>query len=179
MDITKIVENFPNNLISFIISPPFSVWLLGIKIFFIFISLFLLGMIIFGFLKSAWFNLRFKDNINEILSYKPAGTKKTEKNWKKIMMKLNSGLESEYKLAVIEANNMLEDVLKRMGYSGETITEKLKKVSSDVIPDIEEVKEANAVRNNIVYDPNYSLSLDRAKKIMEVYEKAFKDINLF
>jgi hypothetical protein len=175
----EIIENFPQNLISFFVSPPSSEWLLVLEIFFIVLSLLLLGIIIFGFSKSLWFKFRFMDDFIEILTYKPIGTKKIEKDWRKILAKLDSGLESEYKLAIIEANNVADEALKKMGYSGETLTEKLEKVAPTILSDVQEYKDACQVRNNIVYDPNYNLSLEKAKKTLEIYENLFKELNLF
>ncbi len=175
----KIIENFPEILISFLLSPPPSEWLLIAKIVFIAVSLFLAGVIVFGLLKSSWPKLYFLDNAIEFLNYKPVGVKKIEKDWRKIMAKLNTGLESEYKLAIIETDNMANEILKRMEFEGETLGEKLDKLNPVVISNIEELREAHKIRNNIIHDPNYKLSLDETKKMLEIYERAFRDLNIF
>jgi len=88
-------------------------------------------------------------------------------------------LESEYKLAVIEADNMVNETLKRMGYGGESLGERLEKLTAATLSNIEEIKEAHQVRNNIIHDPNYRLSLDDARKVLSIFEKAFKDLEAF
>jgi hypothetical protein len=85
-------------------------------------------------------------------------------------------LESEYKLAVIEADSVLDDILKRMGFAGQTLGERLEKLTSASLTNIEEVREAHKTRNNIVHDPNYRLSLDEARKLISIYEKALVDL---
>ena len=78
------------------------------------------------------------------------------------------------KLAIIEADALLNEVLERMAYTGESLGERLKQVESSVLPNIEQVWQAHRVRNDIVHDPDYRLPVDRAKAILEVYEQAFK-----
>ncbi|MDP1538726.1 MAG: hypothetical protein Q8M00_01715, partial [bacterium] len=126
----KIIENFPENLIAFLISPPLNEWLLMIRIIFIALSLFLIGSIIFALFKCSWLKFIFLYDAAEILTYRPFGVKRIEKDWRKIIARLDTGLESEYKLAVIEADNMVNETLKRMGYGGESLGERLEKLTA-------------------------------------------------
>ncbi len=175
----KIIENFPENLISFLISPPSNEWLITIRIIFIIVSLFLFGFIVFALLKTFWLKFIFLQDAVEILTYRPFGVRKIEKNWRKVAARLDTGSEPEYKLAVIESDNIMNETLKRMGYSGESLGERLEKLTAAILPNIEEIKEAHRVRNNIIHDPNYRLSLDEARKLLNVFEKAFEDLEAF
>jgi len=91
---------------------------------------------------------------------------------------LKKGDESEYKLAIIEADTVLDDVLEKVGYSGETLEDKIDKVSLVVISNKEEILEAHKVRNTIVYNPNYKVELEEAKKLLEIYKKALIDLGM-
>ena len=175
----EIIENMPQNLISFILSPPSSEWLTIIKIVFIAVSLFLIGLIIFTLLKTSWLKYIFLQDTTEILTYRPFGVKRIEKDWRKIVSRLNAGSEPEHKLAVIEADNMINEILKRMGYEGTSLGERLEKLTVATLPNIEEIKEAHEVRDNIVHDPNYKLSLEETKKVLVVFEKALRDLEAF
>jgi hypothetical protein len=172
-----IIENFPQNLMSFFIYPPESEWLLIVKIVFIVSFLFIIGFIIFALVKSSWLKFLILYDASEFLSFRPFGARKIEKDWRKIIIRLNTGLESEYKLAVIEADNMLNDTLKKMGYKGESPGERLEKLTSATLSNIEEVSAAHKVRNNIIHDPNFKLSLDEARKKLDIFEKAFRDLD--
>ena len=92
---------------------------------------------------------------------------------------MDTGLESEYKLAVIETDSMLDDILRRMGYAGETLGERLEKLTSATLPNIEEIKEVHRIRTNIIHDPDYRISLDETRRVMGIYEQAFKDLQAF
>ncbi len=171
-------------IISFLTSPelipsPFGEILGALKIIFLAVSLALIVFIVFILLKSSYLKSFFFEDTKEFLQFKTHGASKLVKEWKKINKKLESELESEYKLAVIEADVLLDEVLSRMGHTEETIEEKLKATTSAELYNIEEVKKARKTRNGIVYDPDYSLTLDKAKETLKVYEEAFKNLNVF
>jgi len=149
------------------------------RLSFIAIFIFFLLGIFMLLLKASWLKRRFLEDISEFSTNKPFGAKKPLKGWIKITKKLESGKESEYKLAIIEADNLLNNIFEKMGYKGETIEVKLKKLGPTILPDIDKIYQAHKVRNNIVYDPDYQLTLDQAKKAIDIYEKAFRDLELF
>ena len=104
------------------------------------------------------------------------GYRKITKKWAKIIRRLETGSESEFKLAVIEANDMLDTKLKTLGYEGKNLEERLKKISPVVLPNFEAIKETIEIRNNIVRNPDYILSLDEARKTLAIYEQALRDL---
>jgi len=175
----NIFENFPQTIMSFVMSPQFEGWLFIARIAFIAFSIFLMGFIIFALINSSWLKRLILDDASEFLTYRPAGIRKLERDWRKITSRLDTGLESEYKLALIEADNIMDETLKRMGYGGETLGERLEKLTTATLPNIEAVKEAHKIRGNVIHDPDYRLSLDAAKKVLTTYEKAFRDIDAF
>ena len=174
-----LIENLPENLMTFLISPSQGEWLMTVKVIFIIFSFFLISFIIFGLVKTSWLKLISLNDATEILTHKPLGAKRMEKEWRKIMAKLDSGLESEYKLAVIETDNMMDESLKRMGYGGESLGERLEKVTAVTLPNIEDIKKVHQLRNNIIHDPNYRLTQEEAKKTLDVFEKAFSSLEAF
>jgi hypothetical protein len=173
------IANFPESLISFFISPSFTEWLLIIKIIFIVLSLLFICFIIFALMRTSWLKFRFLYDVVELLTYRPFGVRIMEKSWKKIAARIDTGLESEYKLAVIEADNMMNDTLKRMGYGGDSLGERLEKLTAATLPDIEGIREVHQTRNNIIHDPNYKLSLNETRRLLDIFEKAFKDLEAF
>lgn len=165
-------------IISLLISPKFTGWLLILKIIFIILGFVILVFIIFALLRTTWFRWFIWSDLVEFLTYRPFGVKKFAKQWTKIIGRLETGLEAEYKLSVIEADSLLDEILERTGYKGETLEEKLKPITQMIISNLEEVKEVHKIRNNIVHDPDYKLSLDEAKKNLSIYEKALRDLEM-
>ena len=165
-----------NNILSFIISPTFIFYL---KIAFIVIGALFLLSIIFLLLKNSWLKRRFLEDWTEFFIYRPFGVKKTFKQWAKVLKRLETGKEADYKLAVIEADGLLNDILKKMGYKGETMAKILEQLDSTVLPDIEQIWEVHKIRNKVVHDPDYELSLEQARKVLGIYEKSFRTLEMF
>lgn len=104
--------------------------------------------------------------------------KKTIKRWAKIEQRLKSGQEAEMKLAVIEADKFFDDVLKRIGFFGKDMGERLKKINSSQIANIDGIWQAHKVRNNIVHDVDYKLTISDAEKVIGAYERALKELEV-
>lgn len=168
-----------NDIISFIFNPAFTDWLLFLKILLIILSLILSGFIIFAFIKTSWLKRMLIWDIVEFFSFRPYGIRKVEKDWAKITVRLETDLESEWKLATIEADSILNDILMKMGFAGETLGERLDRLTIATLPNLQQIREAHKIRNNIVHDPDYRVSLDEAKMAVGIYEQALRDLQAF
>jgi len=172
------IVSFSNKIFYFIFHPESVSYIIYLKIiFFVFIVGFSIFIIVF-LLKTSWLRALFLENLVEFLTYKPFGSKSALKKWGKIIKKLESGEESEYKLAIIEADDFFQEALDKEDYKGETIEEKVKQIGQIVLSNIDEIIQAHQTRNKIVYDPNYQLTLEEAKKVIGYYETALRDLDL-
>ena len=160
----------------FFLNPTFPGWLQILKIILMSVGLFFAGFIIFALVRTSWLKRLIIWDWKEFLTYRPHGLRKVEKDWQKIRIRLETEIDSEYKLAVIEADSMLNEILKGLGFGGETLGERLEKVTTASLPNLEEVRGAHKIRNNIIHDPDYRLSLDEAKRVITIYEKALTDL---
>jgi hypothetical protein len=150
-----------------------------IKAIFIGVSAFLLGMIFFLLIKSKWINFLFWEDLVGFLTFKPTGVGKFTKRWRKVTGKLKDGSEESCKTAVLEAEEMLMGVLEKLGYKGETFQEKMKNLPETAVSNKAEMERALATRNEIVYNPDYNLSLQEAEKVLAIFEQAMKDLQVF
>jgi hypothetical protein len=165
-----------NEIVSFLLYPEFSGWLLVLKYLFLFFGFFFFGYTIWALLKTSWLKRAILIDLKEFLTYKPFYTKKFLPKWKKIEKRLESKIEADLKLAVLEADDLLEKVMEEIGYQGKNLTEKLERITEDVISNLKELKEARKIKDDIVEDPTFRLSEEEAKRILKVYEKALKDL---
>lgn len=168
-----------SQVMPYLVAPPpypFYEWFVLARTIFIAVFLFFLFCIISLLFRTSWLRIRFLESAFELVAYKPFGVRKFVKQWTQIKRRLEVGQDSENKLAIIEADSTFNDVLEKMGFVEETFEGRIKHLTSDLLPNIEQVLEAHKVRNNIVYDPNYQLTLDEAKKIISIYEKALIDL---
>lgn len=167
------------NIISFFTNPPFSGTLLAIKALFVIFTVYFLAGIIYFASKTHYLQWLYGEPIVSVITKKPYGIEKVDERWKKIVEMFQSGLESNYKLAIVEADAMLDRVLKKIGYKGDTLEEKLQKVGEDVLSNPNEILTAHRICSDIIRDPSYSLNREEAKKVLLVYKRAFKELDLF
>ena len=164
-----------NNIIDFIIHPQFKGFLLYVKVIFIAVSLILFVAIIILLKKSSWLRDRYLEEITEFTAYRPFGLKESFKQWNRIAERLRTDKESEYRLAVIEAEGLLDNILSKAGYTGDNFLQKLEQLDKSNLPNIKDVYKAHEIRNDIVHNPDQKLTLDQAKEVLAIYEKAAKD----
>jgi len=170
-----------NDLISLIASPEMQQRLLFLKIVFLAISSVLIACIIYFIRHSRWWEFFFPKRHLEAFGskdFKDFEKRKTVKTWEKSKKRLETKIPSEYKLAVIEADSFFNRILEKMGYAGESLGERLKKVPDGVLLNIDDIWEAHKIRNNIVHDLNYRLTQRTAEEVLRIYEEALKNLEI-
>jgi len=97
------------------------------------------------------------------------------KKWDKITANITSDNESLWKVAIIEADNIIDDLIRRMGYKqGENMSERLAAINPGQIDNIEELRRAHDVRNRIIHEENFKLDKKQATEIIGYYENFLK-----
>lgn len=168
-----------SNIVNFIIHPEFKGFLLYIKVIFIAVSLILFVATIILLKKASWLKYRYLEEVTEFTAYRPFGVKESFKQWNKIAKRLEADKESEYRLAIIEAEALFEKALDKLGYKGDSFLEKLEQLDKSTLPNVKDVHKAHKMRNDIVHNPDYKLTLDQAKEVLAIYEKAARDSEMF
>lgn len=103
------------------------------------------------------------------------GTFKNER-WKKVLDYLFSDNENDWKLAIIEADLMLFDMLTQSGFKGDTLGDKLKDANTDSFPSLSSAWEVHNIRNKIAHEgSSFEVSLHEAKRVISLYEQIFKE----
>lgn len=164
--------------LSVVNSPSLQAFLDVPKFIFGTLGLFFLFFVIFSIYKSSWIRYYILTDAKEFFTFRAFGVRKMTQRWQQDVARLQTANEAEYKLAIIDADAMLDESLKRLGFGGATLEDRFNVLSPILLPNLEDAKRAHMVRNNIVHDPNFILSLDQARDVMAVYEKAFLDLDL-
>lgn len=168
------MPQFLKEIIDFILYPKFEGALKAIRSTFLFFSGIFIAFIIWFLFNTSWFKRIFWIDFKEFIRYKPAEKGIFQRRWRRVKERISSGIEAELKLAIIEADEILDEALKNLGYREGTLTERLVELSDDIIPNIKDLQLAHQKRNAIVEDPSFRLSAQDAKKIMEIYEKSLE-----
>lgn len=104
--------------------------------------------------------------------------KKLVKKWNKIEERLKSDQDAELKLAIIEADKFFDDILKSCGYLGKDMGERLRKITSNQIANIDDIWQAHKVRNNIVHDVDFRITEFEAERAVKAYKKALEELEV-
>jgi hypothetical protein len=126
----------------------------------------------------TWKSINVLAETAEFISSRPPGLRLVGKKMRKIRKRLESNNEAEYKLAIIEVDTILGETLQHMNLQGETTEQRLAQVTKIMVPTIDDVLVAHQARNSIVYDPDFRMSLADARRILDIYEEAFKGLDL-
>lgn len=99
--------------------------------------------------------------------------------WEKAMSHLNSTNASEWRLAIIEADIMLDDMLRAQGHHGDSIGEMLKGIEKSDMLTLDYAWEAHKIRNEVVHSGStYELNEREAKRVMSLFEAVFREFKM-
>lgn len=164
--------------IYFISSSQIQDYLFPVKLVFVTFAMFFLALVIYFMINSSWLQYKFLEDVTEFFAWQAYGAKQMSKQWSKIRKRTGSGTEADYKLAIIDADDFLVEVLDSRGYEGRDFEETIKKAGKLITPIYDDVLAAHKVRNSIVYDQNFSISAEQAKKILSTFEAAINSVGM-
>ena len=98
--------------------------------------------------------------------------------WKEINRKVNSSLESDYRAAVVEADEFLDEVLKTAKFSGEELSDRLKTVRDNQLEFKDDIIWADDLKKKIAADENFKISPEEAKRAVYIFERALKEMGI-
>lgn len=161
--------------IYFVASPSIQETLFPIKVVFYFFSLFFFCALMWFYVNSSYMEYSLLKNASDFLARdKGSGA---SRSWKKIKKRMEVGTESELKLAMIEADDLLYEALSDAGVDGTTFEELVSNATKKASIAKEDILQAHAVRNLIVYEDGYKLDVDTAKRMLATYEIAIKTLS--
>lgn len=96
--------------------------------------------------------------------------------WKKITEHMESENENDWKQAILEADIILGEILEKMGYQGDGIGEKLRRVEKADFHTLDQAWEAHKIRNIIAHEgASYTLTQYEAKRVTALYKQVFEE----
>ncbi len=101
---------------------------------------------------------------------------KVRETWAEIQKNAGHGTMGA-KMAVIEADKLLDGVMRSMLIPGDTMGERLKTAEYSY-PNIRKVWPAHKLRNQLVHDTTFELSSSQARQALAGFEAALKTLNI-
>ena len=147
---------------------------------------------IFWIILNCIFLIFFIYSLNQARHYRPHLTFKrrakrpptTEEKvlierWRAVRNKAFSGDPNSMRLAIIEADKILDDVLKNVGFTAETVSGKILQILSDDLWRIrKKATDAHEFYLKLEEDPGYEIDLDEVKKAIHNYEAVLKELDI-
>ncbi len=86
---------------------------------------------------------------------------------------------NDWKLAIIEADVILDEALKQIGYAGGSLGERLKSISTTQLSTLNEAWEAHKVRNRIAHEgADFVLTKRIAEETINRYRRVFNELGV-
>jgi hypothetical protein len=99
--------------------------------------------------------------------------------WKLIEDHINSDDASKWRLAILEADIMLYELLESMQLHGEGVGEKLKSVEPSDFDHLDQAWEAHKIRNAIAHEgSDFLITEKEARRVLKLYESVFKEFSI-
>jgi hypothetical protein len=98
------------------------------------------------------------------------------RRWESVQRHIESTNQNDWRQAIMEADIILDELLNKMEYHGESIGEKLKRVEKSDFNTLNEAWEAHKFRNQIAHEGSaVNVNQYEAKRIINLYKKVFEE----
>ncbi|HET8574734.1 MAG TPA: hypothetical protein VFM02_01005 [Candidatus Paceibacterota bacterium] len=163
----------------------------GFEVFLSFLSIFFMLVIIYVVIQRNRLFMR-ENALHKTESEEPKkveeekkeeeGEEKEEKSshprFDRVLEHLNAGNEAQWRVAIIEADNILYEILRRAGFPGETLGEMLTNANPQAFRTLEDAWEAHKIRNMIAHQGfDFRLNRHEAHRVINLYKKVFEEFD--
>ncbi len=145
--------------------------------FSIFLSLILLSILVYCVIR-LWQVREFERKRFEAASATVAAhdLPKTQLRWERIVAEIGSDSEQSWRLAILECDIMLNELLDSLGYRGETMADKMRAVERADFNTIDLAWEAHRARNRIAHESSETpLNPRDVRHVFDLYSKVFRE----
>ncbi len=153
--------------------------LLAAKIFFVLFNLGVIAFIVYVWTATVYLRRLYIIDIIEFFTFRAYGTRLIDNDWIAIKKMLLTQSGPDLRRAVIAADRLVDDVLRRLAFEGKDLAEKLEKPRAEMFSDLDAMKEADLVYQKIIADRQYAPDYQEAKKTILAFEQGLKDVAAF
>lgn len=95
--------------------------------------------------------------------------------WQRVLKYLESENPAEWKLAIIEADTMLDELVKTLRPHEETLGERLKAIEPSDFTTLQDAWDAHKLRNRIAHEAHYQLTKHEALRAIAMFKRVFEE----
>lgn len=103
--------------------------------------------------------------------------KPENKQWQEVMKKINSPNPSDWNLAVIQADSIVDEMLKSMAPFGATMGDRLKQLDRSKLGSLDSLWEAHKIRNRIAHDTDQVLDYQESRRAIMLFSEVLRELN--
>lgn len=153
------------------------------KIVSIFASLLLLTGIVYSFIRLTQIRKEERETLHAIAEAATATSTSTaaspsqgQQRWEIVMQHISSDNPNDWRSAILEADIMLDGLVTKLGYFGDSLGEKMRQLSRANFQTIDLAWEAHRFRNRIAHEgAAFELSQREARRIIDLYRQVFEE----
>jgi hypothetical protein len=167
---TTDVSGLPHELFSFLFST--------VEVLSVFISFLLILGIIYAIFKKSQTEKFAKatEVADERKAEAAEAAPQVNRKWLRVIDHLNSPNPGDWRLCILEADIMLNELLEKQQYVGASIGDKLKTASRGDFKTLDFAWEAHKIRNAIAHEgADFSLPQNEAKRVINLYKAVFEE----
>jgi len=147
--------------------------------FSIFVTAILAWAVCYFLIKTHQYHVEYEWTLyNEAQQIRKAAISEENPKWNAIVALADSTNPSDWKIAVIDADKMLDDALVTTGVGGENLGDRLKNFDSASTSWLDDAWEAHKIRNRIAHEAGFDLSGRDTKKAISRYERVLRELRI-
>lgn len=149
-----------------------------LKTFLTLLCILLIAVIIYATIRIWELEKEQEKIVNTVIVSDPT-TKPKSSKWENVQKHIASGSEGDWRIAIIEADTMLDELTQSLGFAGDDLGERLKSANVHAFKYLNEAWEVHKMRNRIAHDgSNFVLSRPEAQRAVDTYELIFRDAGI-
>lgn len=117
--------------------------------------------------------------LQEKLYQRTFGGNVKNQRWQEVKDRLDSENPNDWKLAIIEADVLLDETIKERGYAGTTLGERLKSISPAHLQSLDDAWDAHRIRNRVAHEgADFVLTQKLARNTITQYQRVFEELGV-
>jgi len=122
---------------------------------------------------------RIDQAIADALYKKKQKEKSADPRWHYVLSLVESLNPSDWRVAVIEADTMMEEFLRDKNFVGESLSELLKDAQGGGVQYVDDAWKAHLIRNQIAHEgSDFAFNQNEARRAIKMYENFFEELEV-
>ncbi len=144
------------------------------------LSVIFIALIVYSLVRMREIQNHEKEEIDHLIHQALARDAATERDenprWKYILTLIENPNESDWRVAIIEADTMLDELLEERGIAGATLADRLKAAEGSFTT-LRNAWDAHNVRNMIAHaGSEYSLTQVETRRVIKMFQNVFEEL---